>query len=231
MRGKLNAGIPHFHIARKHLFCYGIYMLFIFDVGGVVTNSAAIYPLVAAKFNISVPEFAFYCGGYGETAPQGFPKGKSFTPDIALELTKGNITIDDFWRIFTERSHLVPKENYWATLFKPVRNEKTYEIIAKLKKHNRVISGTNTIQDHYDIHMANHDYDIFDKCYASQLMHEAKPELSFWTYILKAEHVEAKDAYFIDDTQANIDAAASLGLNVHHFIGADDLELAVKNYF
>ena len=221
----------YFLLVTFPVFCYFIHMLFIFDVGGVVTNSAAIYPLVAAQFNISVPEFAFYCGGYGGQVPQGFKSGKQFSPDISLELTKGNITIDDFWRIFTERSHLVPKENYWATLFKPVRNEKTYEIIEKLKKHNRVISGTNTIQDHYDIHMKKHDYDIFDKCYASQLMHEAKPELPFWTYILNAEHVDAKDAYFIDDMQANIDAAASLGLNVHHFTTADDLEAAVKNYF
>lgn len=205
-------------------------MLFIFDVGGVVTNSAAIYPLIAEKLSLSVSEFAFYCGGYEDSAPSEFPLEKPFTPDIALELTKGIITSDAFWKIFTERSHLVPKENYWATLFKPVRNEEVYKIIAELQKKNRVVCGTNTIQNHYDIHQENHDYDIFDKCYASQLMHEAKPEASFWTYILNAEKVAPKDTFFIDDRQANIDTAKSLGLSTFHFTNAKELRAAVQNY-
>lgn len=210
-------------------------MLFIFDVGGVLTNSAAIYPLVASKLAISVSEFIYYCGSrtppVDAPAQNGFKPQTPFAPDIALELTKGTIDVEQFWKIFTERSHIEVHENYWQTLFNPVRNNAVYDIITKLKKKYRVVGGTNTIQNHYDIHMVHHDYDIFDKCYASQYMHEAKPELPFWKYILDAEHTQPHDAFFIDDTQANIDAASSLGINVHHFIGAEDLAAAVKNYF
>jgi len=205
-------------------------MLFIFDVGGVLTNSAAIYELIAKKLNLSLDEFSFYCGIPGSPAPTHFQGKNAFTPNLEMELMKGNITAAEFWHTFTERSHVQVTENWWATLFNPKRNVKVYDIISRLKKRYRVVGGTNTIQDHYEIHQSHHDYDIFDTCYASQIIREAKPELPFWKYILAAEKTNARDAFFIDDTQENIDAADSLGINTHHFVNAEDLEIALKQY-
>lgn len=220
-------------------------MLFIFDVGGVVTNSAAIYPLVAHKLNITTEQFLQFCGKpihlaqqdnslLGPHAPVSETGSdqevQQFSPDIALALTKGTIDVATFWSIFTERSHLTPKENYWYTMFTPVPNKAVYSIISRLKRNYRVVNGTNTIQDHYDIHMAHHDYDIFDKIYASQLMHEAKPEPSFWKYILNEEHVEPEDTFFIDDSPVNVLTAASLGINTHHFTDAAHLEQALTKW-
>lgn len=203
-------------IAKSTAIVYFYYMTFIFDIGGVVTNSAAIYPLIAQKLHMTTEQLIQFCSASDY--------------DIALALTKGKIDVTEFWRIFSERSHIDVQENYWRTLFHPVQNKAVYDIITRLQKKYRVVTGTNTIQDHYDTHMKHHDYDIFNKVYASQLMHEAKPELDFWKYILNAEQLAPSDAFFIDDTQENIDAAGSLGIHTHHFIDAAHLEEAVAQW-
>jgi len=52
----------------------------------------------------------------------------------------------------------------------------------------------------------------FDRCYLSQRMGLAKPDVRFFDYILHTEGVEASRALFIDDTKANIEGAEKAGM-------------------
>ena len=207
-------------------------MLFIFDIGGVCTNNVPIFPLISQSLGITQQEFLFYCGIPGGTPPT-FLQNKDvyFSNNIFLELTKGNITVQQFWKEFSQRSTLETQQDYFGTFFNPTRNEKVYETIAALKIKNRVVNGTNTIQTHYNIHMQKHHYDLFQQIYASQSLHEAKPELSFWKYILSEEGFSPVDTFFIDDTEENIKAAETLGIKCHLFTTAENLIKEVSKYF
>ena len=196
------------------------------------TNNVPIFPLISESLGITQQEFLFYCGIPGGIPPS-FLKNKDvyFSSNIFLELTKGDITVQQFWKEFSQRSTLEIQQDYFATFFNPTRNEKVYKTIASLKTKNRVVNGTNTIQTHYDIHMQKHDYDIFQKIYASQRMHKAKPDLSFWKYILSAEGISPTDTYFIDDTEQNIKAAKTLGISCHLFTTCENLIKEISKYF
>ena len=204
-------------------------MTFIFDVGGVLTNNLPLFTLIPQALNISKDQWEYFLGPKWEDGIKN--STNPFKTNLYLELTKGKITTKEFWKLFEERSHIKTQDDLWKRFFDPVRNIEVYRIIEKLKKKSRVIGGTNTISDHYDIHMQKDDYDIFDKTYASQILGEAKPFLSFWKKILNEENIDAKDAFFIDDRQTNIKAAASLGLHVHHFTDAQKLMTVLRDFF
>jgi putative hydrolase of the HAD superfamily len=105
-------------------------------------------------------------------------------------------------------------------------DEPTVQIVKQLKAAGmRVVTGTNVIDAHYNIHIKLGHYDLFDKVYASHLMGITKPYPAFYAYILKAESVQAQDVFFTDDTIENVNAAADSGLNAFHYTNAQ----AMKN--
>ncbi len=186
-------------------------MLYIFDMGGVVTSTANDLPRACELIGISEDEFRACCKR---------PSGE----DLFSLCSDGVISTKEFWKEFSERSGKKVLTNWWHWLFHPVLNEKTVAIIRELKKKgNRVVCGTNTIDCHYANHIERGDYQYFDQTYASFLMGVSKPDTLFWKIILASEQVEPKDAVFIDDRKDNCDAAASLGIRAIQFTNADDL--------
>ncbi len=186
-------------------------MLYIFDMGGVVTNTAEVIKPFCDIIHITEEEFMSYCG------------------DLLSQYSDGVITTSRFWELFSQRSGKIVKTDWWHCLFHPARNEKTYEIIRQLKKAgNRVVCGTNTIESHYRNHCERGDYAVFDQTYASCFMGVSKPKLDFWKIILVAEKTEAKETVFIDDREENWKAAASLGMRAIHFLTAEKLAEDLK---
>lgn len=185
-------------------------MLFIFDMGGVVTNDGGMMPAICAALQTTEERFFGICaGGNGG--------------DIFSRLSNGEISSAGFWSEFSARSGKRARENYWEKFFNPVVDEKTAEIVRALKKNNRVVCGTNTIDDHFKKHIARGDYDLFDSVYASNKLGVSKPSLEFWEKILRAENARASDAIFIDDRAENCAAASSLGIKSILFTGAENL--------
>ena len=183
--------------------------LFIFDMGNVVVNNCAIFKDVINAL-----------GFKNITEEQ-----KDEMQNIFAAATRGNITSMEMHKIVAERNGLPqPKENYSLSFFHPKMIDSTVNLIEKLKKDGyRVVCGTNTIDVHYAYHMEHHEYDIFDKVYASQLMGHMKPDVTFWMAIKDAEKkYEYSDMFFFDDLEENVQAAASLGINAHLFTDADD---------
>ena len=199
-------------------------MLFIFDMGGVVTTTAKIESRIESILKISHQQFLEYCGCSSDADVSDPSKTNLFTL-----CSDGIIDCREFWRIFSERSGIKVTTDWWHWLFHPVLNEKTVELIKELKASgHRVICGTNTISSHYANHIERGDYAFFDQTYSSCFMGVSKPDVNFWKLILTAENAEPENCVFIDDRKDNANAAASLGIKSYVFTGAENLRASLK---
>lgn len=188
-------------------------MLYIFDMGGVVTNDANPRPRICSLLGLSEADYLRCCG-----------RGGRKEDDLLALAGDGLLDAKGFWRIFSERSGIEVKTDWLHWIFHPVVNEDIRALIGELRAQgNRVVCGTNTIESHYQNHIEHGDYALFDQTYASCLMGVSKPDPDFWRIILTAEDVDAKDAVFTDDRQENVDAAAALGIHSILFRSAAEL--------
>ena len=78
--------------------------------------------------------------------------------------------------------------------------------------------------------MERGDYSYFDQTYASNKIGFAKPDKHFFELILEAEETEPKDAFFTDDKEENVKAAAALGINAELFTTASELKAKWERY-
>ena len=196
-------------------------MLFIFDMGGVVTNTFKM-DSIYQKLNISKNDFSEIC--------------KKNNNDIWHKLETGIISVNQFWNEYNRRIQSIEKAkpaetDLFRLFFHPSKNLQTIELIKSLKKNNRVVCGTNTIQSHWENHMERGDYAFFNQTYASNKIGCAKPDPHFFELILEAEETEAQNAFFIDDKEENVAAAASLGIHAELFSTAAELTEKWKLFY
>lgn len=192
-------------------------MLFIFDMGGVVTNTARPEGFIARELNVSVEDFR-------AAQNQG---GKN----LFAELTCGRITEREFWEKAGDALGKKIDTPWWEFFFHPELDRESAVLIRELKEAgHRVVCGTNTIWAHYYNHLSRGDYALFDQTYASQQMGVMKPDTRFWELILLSEGYEARDAFFTDDRKENVEAAARLGINAVLWTGAKALRKEWKSF-
>lgn len=196
-------------------------MLFIFDMGGVVTNTFKM-DSIYQKLNISKNDFSEIC--------------KKNNNDIWHKLETGIISVNQFWNEYNRRIQSIEKAkpaetDLFRLFFHPSKNLQTIELIKSLKKNNRVVCGTNTIQSHWENHMERGDYAFFNQTYASNKIGCAKPDPHFFELILEAEETEAQNAFFTDDKEENVAAAASLGIHAELFTTAAELTEKWKLFY
>ncbi|MBT3273758.1 MAG: HAD family phosphatase [Spirochaetales bacterium] len=175
--------------------------LYIFDMGGVVTNNS-----MSVEAGVEL----------------------SMASDKAGEdldaLVAGVIDSDEFLRRRAAGTGEEIARDLLTRTFQPVPDTEVLELARALKKTSRVVVGTNTIAPHYDIHFRNGDYGIFDTVYASYLIGLAKPDPAFYLHILKEENRTPEETVFIDDKEANVAAARKIG--IHGFVFRDAKTLA-----
>ena len=196
-------------------------MLYIFDMGGVVTNTFKM-DSIYQKLNISKNDFSEIC--------------KKNNNDIWHKLETGLISVNQFWNEYNSRIQSIEKAkpaetDLFRLFFHPSKNLQTIELIKSLKKNNRVVCGTNTIQSHWENHMERGDYAFFNQTYASNKIGCAKPDPHFFELILEAEETEAQNAFFTDDKEENVAAAASLGIHAELFTTAAELTEKWKLFY
>lgn len=198
-------------------------MLFIFDMGGVVSRNVQTIPAMAQRLSVSIEEFFLCCG-----VPQETKTHALYDHGLLAEIQSGVINSEIFWEKFRKTakdslpkehpgqnpvSIVTKQENLWATCFKPELISQTVTLIETLKeKGHRVVCGTNTLDAHYEIHSKANDYEVFHKVYASHLMGVIKPDQAFWKMILKSEKTAPCETVFIDDNHPNVESAQALGL-------------------
>ena len=196
-------------------------MLFIFDMGGVVTNTFKM-DSIYQKLNTSKNDFSEIC--------------KKNNNDIWHKLETGIISVNQFWNEYNRRIQSIEKAkpaetDLFRLFFHPSKNLQTIELIKSLKKNNRVVCGTNTIQSHWENHMERGDYAFFNQTYASNKIGCAKPDSHFFELILEAEETEAQNVFFTDDKEENVAAAASLGIHAELFTTAAELTEKWKLFY
>jgi HAD superfamily hydrolase (TIGR01509 family) len=179
--------------------------LYIFDMGGVVVQNADVLPDIAAYLGISIEE------------------GRTWGRELFITLMEGKLTTQEFWAIFSQRSGLVIEEELFGKFFHPVLNEPVYSLILELKKSNRVVCGTNTLKEHYILHLERGDYRVFEAVYASHRIGFTKPKPEFYHHILEQENFPPSRTVFIDDTLENVEAAQRLGIRSFHFMDYERL--------
>ena len=185
--------------------------LFIFDMGGVMCTNTNVVESICKELNLNKRDFF------------DFAKSENF-----VKIQSGKMSMNDFWKEFSERSGLDVNKDYFETMFNPQRNEEMYQLVNQLKENHRVVAGTNTIDSHYRKHRNNGDYDVFEVVYPSNLMGVAKPNADFYRIILEKESHQPEETVFIDDNIDNIESAAKLGITAIHFTSYEDLKEKIK---
>lgn len=182
-------------------------ILYIFDMGGVVSTHTDVFPSVHHHLGINENEFLTLAGENLE------------------KLMIGEISTEEFWNRFSGPYGRKVEEELFGKFFHPRLNPGTVDLIKTLTHHSRVICGTNTFDPHYNCHLSLGDYDIFDAVYASNMMGRSKPNPEFFTYILDNECVEPGRAIFVDDTEKHVIGAKKAGLKSILFKDAESLKL------
>jgi len=156
-------------------------MLYIFDMGGVVCTTSNEISKLVKILDISEADFFRWCGCVkGNPAGRGAELYGDGSMDLMSMVSNGEISVKEFWNIFSARSGIAIKTDWWHWLFHPQLISGTVRIIEKLKSEgNRVVCGTNTMDSHYQNHMERGDYQFFDQTYASNLMGVSKPSKDF----------------------------------------------------
>jgi putative hydrolase of the HAD superfamily len=199
--------------------------LFVFDMGGVIANNAAVVPSMAKMFGMGEADF-FRGAGSDPAVTHTSPYHLG---DVAA-LMRGEINAVEFWKNFSRRTGITVQGDPWYDCFKPELNAAVAALVSGLReKGRRVVCGTNTLEAHFRRHSDCGDYRLFDKVYASHLTGLIKPNPEFWRFILREEAARPEETFFTDDLAENIEAAQRLGIKAHLFTGAEDLAEALES--
>ena len=122
----------------------------------------------------------------------------------------------------------------WNSVLLDIPRERI-QALEEVKEHYNIFLMSNTNEIHYDLYVRDlqlrfgyKEFDaLFHKSYFSFAEHLEKPDPCFFELILDHEHLLPEETLFIDDTEANIKVAKSLGIHCYH-ISRDEL---VRNLF
>ena len=186
--------------------------LFIFDMGGVVSLNSNVFPSIFDYLDITEGEFMIFAGA-----------------DLG-KFVNGQISSKEFWNSFSCRYGSAIKEELFSKFFNPVLDQEMLGILTRLKEHSRVVCGTNTIEPHYNYHLKQGDYGIFDTIYASNIIGLSKPDPNFYRYILKEEGIAPENTVFVDDTPENVFSAEEIGIKSILFTDTNSLKDFLFSY-
>ncbi len=185
--------------------------LFLFDMGNVVVKNIAMLDKIAKRWNLDGEEFLEDYQHYE------FPLMEGFVSSAA------------YWAHVNEVFGIEVEGDPFYDAFQPVFNDEMVALIGALRKAGkRVVCASNTIDPHWRILEDMGALALFDKVYASHLMHTTKPSRYFFEQILRDEGCSIEQAYFVDDHEPNISRARSLGLAGLLYADAGDVTASMR---
>ena len=191
----------------------------VFDLGGVLVDldfKSAINGLQEAGFaNVKEQLQAFDRGG------------------IFQKFELGEVNADEFRTAIRENSTVTltdeEVDTLWNLMLLEIPREKL-ELILELRGKYMVYLLSNTNPIHWDYVCKNaFNYrgfrvnDYFEETFLSFEMHLAKPDKAIFEKVLEEANLLPKETLFIDDSEANCQAAEELGIHTHHYHIGDDL--------
>ena len=196
----------------------------VFDLGGV---------LIDLNFQRALDAFAE--AGLTDMAHEV----QSFSREgIFMDLELGNIRTEDFFKAIQKKANgalsLEQIADYWNLILLDIPQEKL-NLIRELRKHYTVHLLSNTNEPHWEYICQtcfNKDgytvNDYFEKIFLSYEMHLAKPDKTIFEQMLHEAQLVPEETLFIDDSEANCQAASELGIQVHHYLIGEDLRNIFK---
>ncbi len=196
----------------------------IFDLGGVVLDiDEGIIVKELEKMDISIKEL-FHSEEFNDVMSKfdtGIYTAPTFRKRMKALIGQEKMTDQRFDAIWNSMILDIPRERI--------------EAIEKVKKHYKIFLMSNSNVIHYDLYVRDlqlrfgyNEFDeLFNKSYFSFAEHLEKPDPRFFELILDHEGLLPEETLFIDDTEANVKVAQSLGIRTYH-ISRDEL---VRNLF
>ena len=118
----------------------------------------------------------------------------------------------------------------WFSMVKMIPEEKL-QLLAELRKEYNLYLLSNTNALHWEqvaskvFHYGDLNYgDFFQRIFLSYQMHLAKPDPQIFRVALAEAGLVPEETLFIDDSESNCRAAASVGLHTAHYLPGSDLK-------
>jgi len=194
----------------------------IFDLGGVLLNINPLLSLKEFERLSGIDQKELTKRLVSEHIFDKFDTGSINSAQFRSELCRiMNITVSD--------SEI---DRAWNILIQDFPLHRV-SLLQELRKNYRIflLSNTNAIHfekytgefyEKYGIPMV----DLFDRVFVSHEIGIHKPDAGIYTHVLENANIKASETLLIDDTLANIEAAALLGISGIHINGKD-----VTTYF
>ena len=192
--------------------------LIIFDLGRVLVDFDFKKAIRELQRHSSKSEAEIH--DYFRTTPlwDAFERGTINPPDFFKALTRDLALTGLRYEAF------VPM---WNDIFEEM--PESVQILSKLRGRYKLAMISNVNQMHWEHVRANHGFmKWFDIPIASYAVGHRKPELEIYQIALKKANVQPGKAIFIDDIDAHIVAAKSLGIRGHQFLSAQQLRQDLK---
>jgi len=170
----------------------------IFDLGGVLIKITPdrFYKYISDEINISIRIIQ----SYKEDMALGYQEPEKIIEGF-INKYRLNITADYFIKNFCE-------------LYIGKKIDGMFDFIKELKRSGYklgLLSNTNKLHIEYLQHKFN-DFEVFDTVFYSYKIHHSKPDIKIYEYVLRQLKTDPDKIFFIDDTESNIKAASSLGI-------------------
>lgn len=145
--------------------------------------------------------------------------------DMFMQLELGNITPDDFHESIRKLSSLQITDKQideaWIAMLDDVAEYKL-ELLLNLKQryNTMLLSNTNIIhwewaETHIFNYKGHHARDFFRRVYLSYEIHQVKPDIEIFEYVLKDAGINPSETLLIDDALVNCNAAEFMGISTY----------------
>jgi putative hydrolase of the HAD superfamily len=145
-------------------------------------------------------------------------------------LDRGDLSVIDYWRTIAGELDVTwsagTVQQLWAADFRSWISVEpgTIELLASLHEGGtRLALLSNAGFDFSDAFRFSPMGQYFDRIFVSAEMNALKPEPAIYLEVANELGITPARMVFIDNKSANTDAAAALGITVHHFVGVDGL--------
>lgn len=195
-------------------FCEGLGMLqaVIFDIGNV---------LLGFDFGKTFRRLAPWCGvDPREIAPR--------LSRLKEPLESGRMSSDLFLetvaRDLEYRGDALELRRAWQEIFEPI--ESTHDLVRRLRGRVPLYLLSNTSDLHTEYFIPRYPvFECFEDAVFSHEVQLAKPDPAIYRLALERFGIAAGGTLFVDDLRENVDSAAGVGLQTHHYSAARHEEL------
>ncbi|MBI4835665.1 MAG: HAD-IA family hydrolase [Candidatus Abawacabacteria bacterium] len=105
-----------------------------------------------------------------------------------------------------------------------VYKQKMFAYTRALAKRFSLILLSNQMRDRSCYLRAHEDFSFLKQVYFSDEIGLQKPDPAIFHFVLAEQKLSPGECLFVDDRKQNTDAAQALGMQIHTFVGVEDLK-------